>query len=159
MKCPDCGYENPVGIQHCENCGEDMYDMLHDHVDTKEIDRSITPELKLDEPPSSHPILLYIRPDEPPLSIDRVDNLIIGRYDPKGEPVDVDLGPYGGREHGVSRKHARLDASQEPPILVDLDSYNGTFINGQKLQPDTPYQLDIGDEIRLGRLVLWMYYK
>jgi pSer/pThr/pTyr-binding forkhead associated (FHA) protein len=73
--------------------------------------------------------------------------------------VDVDLSEFKAQEMGVSRNHARLNARQDPPVLIDLGSSNGTFVNGQQLKPEQPQTLDSGDEVRLGRLVTRIYYK
>lgn len=160
MKCPDCGKDNRTGVLICEHCGNDLYDGLLERVSTKQIKRQGTKNLKLDEPPSSRPLLLYVQQDEAPLTIERNNYLIIGRIEPDSdELVDIDMEPFGGREQGVSRKHARLDARENPPVLIDLGSYNGTFVNGQKLTPQQPHELESGDEIRLGRLVTHLYYK
>jgi pSer/pThr/pTyr-binding forkhead associated (FHA) protein len=42
---------------------------------------------------------------------------------------------------------------------MDLGSYNGTYVNGVKLSADQPYPLESSDEIRLGRLIVRVYYK
>lgn len=161
MKCSECGHENPAGILTCEKCNEDIYDLLVGEAATKKLDRKSTRELQLSEPSSSRPILLYIGNAAQPLSVNRLNNLVIGRIDPDddSQPVDVDLSEFQAQEMGMSRNHARLDARKDPPVLVDLDSSNGTFINGHQLTPNEPHKLDSGDEIRLGRLVTRIYYK
>lgn len=53
---------------------------------------------------------------------------------------------------GVSRKHARVHRDANGDItLVDLDSRNGTFLNGRKVRMAV---LRGGDEIRVGPVVL-----
>jgi len=47
----------------------------------------------------------------------------------------------------VSRQHARLSLRENTVFLEDLDSKNGTYLNGQPLT--TPTQLREGDEIRV----------
>ena len=47
----------------------------------------------------------------------------------------------------VSSFHARIDRSPEGFLLVDLNSRNGTFLNGKKIESGL---LKTGDEIRLG---------
>jgi pSer/pThr/pTyr-binding forkhead associated (FHA) protein/subtilisin family serine protease len=47
----------------------------------------------------------------------------------------------------ASRHHARIDLQQSIFVLADLDSANGTFVNGQRIQRHT---LRNGDEIRIG---------
>lgn len=39
---------------------------------------------------------------------------------------------------GVSRKHAELSKKVGHWLLTDLGSHNGSFVNGTKLEPDTP---------------------
>jgi pSer/pThr/pTyr-binding forkhead associated (FHA) protein len=161
MKCSECGHENRAGVLICEKCGGDIYDILVGEAATKELDRKTTRELKLNEPPSSRPVLLYIGNAIQPLSVNRLDNLVIGRVEAgdDSQSVDIDLSNFQALEMGVSRNHARLDARKDPAILLDLSSANGTFVNGQQLNPDEPRQLESGDEIRLGRLVTRIYYK
>jgi DNA-binding winged helix-turn-helix (wHTH) protein len=52
----------------------------------------------------------------------------------------------------VSRRHARLMVTGDIVTVEDLDSKNGTFVNGQPVS--TPVQLRDGDEIRTGSVVL-----
>lgn len=47
----------------------------------------------------------------------------------------------------VSRHHARIRRDDEQYVLEDLDSKNGTFVNGQDL--DGPHHLQDGDEIQI----------
>lgn len=51
----------------------------------------------------------------------------------------------------VSRKHAILLKTADGLFVQDLSSHNGTFLNGLKLEPETPYALALGDQIRFGR--------
>jgi len=53
---------------------------------------------------------------------------------------------------GVSRRHARLRiaAGPEPAILTDLDSTNGTFVKGKRIE--LPTALADGDLIKIGSL-------
>jgi pSer/pThr/pTyr-binding forkhead associated (FHA) protein len=164
MICPDCGHNNRIGVQLCENCGADLYDSLLEMVATKQLSKADTREIEGipdDSSPSSNPIVVYISNDKNPLAIERLPNLIVGRIDPNDDSVkvDVDLEPYDAQDLGVSRQHARLFASSHKPILVDLGSYNGTFINGQQLTPSQDYEVKSGDEIRMGRLVMRFYFK
>ena len=48
----------------------------------------------------------------------------------------------------VSRHHARIDTQGGAFTLVDLDSANGTFVNGQRIREQP---LRDGDEIRIGQ--------
>jgi hypothetical protein len=82
---------------------------------------------------------------------------VIGRQDPQsGNFPEVDLEPCGGRENGVSRRHARI-FYQGGFFLEDLQSVNFTHLNKQKLLPRQPMPLNNGDEIMLGKLAIRFY--
>lgn len=51
----------------------------------------------------------------------------------------------------VSRLHCRLSAAEPGLEVVDLDSTNGTFVNGQRVTRAT---LKAGDRLRVGRVEL-----
>jgi pSer/pThr/pTyr-binding forkhead associated (FHA) protein len=79
---------------------------------------------------------------------------LIGRSDTvSGFFPDIDLGSHGALEAGVGRRHMMLSLQGGQIVAEDLNSTNGSFINGQKLQPNIPQPLNNGDELRLGNLV------
>lgn len=79
----------------------------------------------------------------------------IGRTDrANGIFPQVDLDPEGGYEAGVSRKHAQITKQSEVFYIKDLGSVNGSFLNKQRLAPETPQPLKDGDELRLGNIVM-----
>ena len=53
---------------------------------------------------------------------------------------------------GVSRHHARVRISGSDATIEDLESKNGTFVRGTRI--DGPVALSDGDEIRLGLMAL-----
>ncbi len=79
--------------------------------------------------------------------------LLIGRASKKTVP-QIDLGPHGGSQAGVSRQHARLVYQDAHWLLEDLASTNGTFVNEARLAPNQPKSLHNGDIIRCGQLKL-----
>lgn len=54
----------------------------------------------------------------------------------------------------VSRLHARIVQEKESFYLEDLNSTNGTFKNGLRLQPYEKRELATEDEVRIGRISL-----
>lgn len=53
----------------------------------------------------------------------------------------------------VSRMHARFSLDREGKMTVrDLNSSNGTWLNGERLQPNESRVLQQGDHVRLGRM-------
>jgi pSer/pThr/pTyr-binding forkhead associated (FHA) protein len=81
------------------------------------------------------------------------DEISIGRSAPD-TPIDVDLNPFNAHLLGVSRKHAIIKPLPTACVLIDLDSTNGTFINGNNLIPRQPYLLKSGDEIQIAGVYL-----
>lgn len=102
-------------------------------------------------------IYLHIAGAPEPVRTKLTRPLTMGRSD-NDVDVDVDLTPYKAAEKGVSRRHMLLELVQETVTLTDLGSTNGTFLNGQKLQPFQKRVVRDGDEIRLGKLSVRIYF-
>src|SRR5688572_23544892 len=66
----------------------------------------------------------------------------------------VDLKPYNGMDHGVSRRHLKLTVTTTDLVVIDLKSTNGTRLNDRPIEAQTPYRLLDGDILSLGRLDL-----
>ena|SRR5437868_6667034 len=54
----------------------------------------------------------------------------------------------------VSRLHCQLSATDEAVQVKDLDSTNGTFVNGKRITSAT---LQAGDVLKVGRVDLRIY--
>jgi len=104
--------------------------------------RTLTASFVIAQPPPPATIQIPDRPE-----------LIVGRSDPQSNSYpDVDLGPYGGLDLGVSRRHFRLTRNGEHFYLEDLNAMNGSIINGQRIPPYTLHPLRSGDRITLGKM-------
>ena len=79
--------------------------------------------------------------------------IIIGRSD-DGSAVDVDLTHKGGYRMGISRQHMQLAPAGENIIATDLNSRNGSKINGQSMRPMQAYAIHSGDTLQLSGLDL-----
>jgi len=90
-----------------------------------------------------------------------ITELALGRKNPDtGEVPEIDLEESGAVEQGVSRRHAHIFRKETASLYVeDLGSPNGTYLNGQKLIANQPRILRDGDELRLGRLVLLVFFE
>lgn len=55
------------------------------------------------------------------------------------------------QDSSVSRIHARLEATAEGVGVQDLNSRNGTLVNGEKLSPHESVSLQEGDVVQFGR--------
>ena len=56
-------------------------------------------------------------------------------------------------EATISRCHALLLMRAGHMAVMDLESANGTFVNGIQVRPDAPVHLADGDMIRMGRVI------
>ncbi len=65
----------------------------------------------------------------------------------KKDQVDIWIG-----RDAVSRIHARLDRTGEGGFVTDLNSMNGTFLNGERLKPNEKRPLCHGDRISFANL-------
>lgn len=155
--CHNCGTENPDVEVYCRQCGI-LLDPLQSG-DTSGIyvpPSPVTPKRRwgtarfdLD----SFLVLTLRDYDAPPIRVNVNHELILGRAHQEYVP-DIDFDRFDGYERGVSRQHAALRRQHDTIVLVDLNSANSTFLNGQRLVPDQPRIVRDGDEVRLGQLVL-----
>lgn len=104
-------------------------------------------------PPKGVRFLLPEKNISIPLPEPEKNGLIVGRTYGANQ-VDIDLGPHGAVELGISRRHSRLTKQDDIWLIDDLSSLNGTHVNNVKLTPDTPVPLKNGDVIQLGRMYL-----
>lgn len=56
---------------------------------------------------------------------------------------------------GISRYHLKIDRDGEDFTISDLNSTNGTFINGERLAPHLPHKIRRGDELRIGKCIYY----
>lgn len=84
----------------------------------------------------------------------------LGRFDIGATKKDeVDLTPYGAQDRGVSRVHAHIHLEDGYIYITDLDSKNGTYVGGERLEPHTPTILSKGNEVLLGRLSIQILFR
>jgi pSer/pThr/pTyr-binding forkhead associated (FHA) protein len=73
-------------------------------------------------------------------------------------PVPLTIGRAGdnavvlARDDFASARHARIEAQRDGIWVIDLDSTNGTFVNGQRI--DGRRRLRDGDVVRVGETEL-----
>lgn len=155
ITCPSCSQANPDTNLFCSHCGE----MLDRFQKTPKIDvgnlRVNYPQWGNARISSRHRLVLRLVNSLKQIRIDLVENqpVTLGRADPLADIMpDFDLSRYNGLAMGVSRRHASLVMQDNTLQITDLDSTNGTYLNGKRLIPYRPNILRDGDEIRLGDL-------
>ena len=89
------------------------------------------------------------------LEVSLVKPARLGRSDPAQNIFpEVDLSNDLALESGVSREHACIFARGRTLMVEDLGSTNGTLLNGKRLDPYIPEQLNHGDQLQLGKLLI-----
>jgi len=101
------------------------------------------------------PFALYLVDEE--IFFPLIDQLkiTIGRKTPgQGITPVIDLSPYDAYKKGVSLLHAtiKFDDNKSEVLVVDLNSANGTRVNGDRIPPDTEVLIHNNDIITLGKL-------
>ncbi len=163
--CPYCGRENREGVFFCEDCGHPFVggtgvftttQLVPDDVATFR-GRVTWGTARFDQDST---IILRVRDHATPIHLESQEETLLGRTDSNSDAIpDVDFASFGAAEQGVSRRHAIIRRGEDTLTLIDLDSKNGTFLNGQRLVPRQPRVLRDGDEIRLGRLIFHVFFK
>ncbi|MBC8171570.1 MAG: FHA domain-containing protein [Anaerolineae bacterium] len=126
--------------------------------------------LQDDKPAEKHPasgvfelgmiLRIEIQGSDVPLLLLPRRETFIGRVDPgSGDIPELDLSPYAAYQMGVSRRHALIRWEDNQMHVLDLGSRNGTYINGKKAQPHQSLKLHDGDEMRLGKMSLRLYFR
>jgi len=174
QKCPNCGQQNRPGVIFCENCGASLIGKLPLSTKALDTDNSDQPDIGIDTSTLTdvtiqgtatfeHGMLLRLEVEGSPDPVRFTPKVetIFGRRDPAtGDKPDIDLTPFAGYRMGVSRRHAAIRPGDENGLdLWDLGSSNGTFLNGQRLSAHRPYRLRDGDEIRLGQMMIHVYFE
>jgi hypothetical protein len=159
IECPTCHKTNPPGSPYCYSCGT----ILQVAPGLANATRPLGPH-SVDNAFFGENWVLYLKVQGTSETL-RVQprqgtETVLGRKSPDSVMIpDVDLSAYAGDERGVSRLHASLRRQDQTLVLTDLGSVNHTFINGQRVHEHEVRVLHDGDEIRLGRLVLYAYFR
>jgi hypothetical protein len=161
--CSNCQSKQFDGTIFCADCGASMAPASRREttmsLGQRDPSGDLAPNPVIEPAPEPLPsgprITLVIMNSGRRISLDIGDDLLIGRKDnARGIFPDVDLGLDGGYDAGVSRRHAILSHQSGAFTIEDLGSANGTFVNGQRLAPETTTRLQSGDELKCGTLLM-----
>jgi pSer/pThr/pTyr-binding forkhead associated (FHA) protein len=130
IKCPVCQNLEPNGSLFCSECGGEIYKIV---------------------PGGQHEIILEFVDSGERLKLNGSREYTIGRVSKSQALIpDVDLSRYGAFQKGVSRLHAILKTSPTECHIMDLESANGTRINGKRVTACVDLPVKNGDTINFG---------
>ncbi len=156
--CSTCQHQEVVGALFCSECGAQLHNMgsLATHnIETNEIDHN-----DFNAPPSMRKAkldtgsaTLQILDGGQIIPLANRSEFTMGRIsDEQTIMPDIDLTPYRAYEYGVSRLHAALKRKEDKLTIMDLNSSNGTYLDGFRLKPEHETPLSHGCIISLGKL-------
>jgi hypothetical protein len=88
------------------------------------------------------------------LALELQGDIVIGSNAAADTDLDVNLAYLDGYERGVSRRHILLRPSRERLYVIDLNSTNGTSVNGMPSPVGEAHALRDSDLLTLGRMHL-----
>jgi hypothetical protein len=146
-----------MSANEISNSSADQTTNVSTNVETKPLDQQMIEQVKFSLGSAllyEHTgVLLRIAETGMVIPLPVTSRVLIGRSEiNKIQQVNIDLTPFGGRILGVSRRHALIYRMKNSLFLEDLDSVNGTCINGQRLNAGQPRLLRNGDEVCFGNL-------
>lgn len=162
ISCPNCQYEELSGALFCSKCGAQL-SQIKEQVATNTI-HTATIENAFDgisipsfpPPPSDAAdsiVALHIISSGEIIHASGGKEFTLGRSSPGQSIVpDIDLTPYQAYETGVSRLHANIRIQGSQITVMDLESANGTRINGNPIDPHAEHSLVHGDILTLGKI-------
>jgi CheY-like chemotaxis protein len=93
-----------------------------------------------------------------PFTITLRKPMTFGRAANGNPSTHVDLSRYGAADMGVSRVHMMMRHENGHFYVEDAGSLNGTYVNGQHIQPNQPFEIRSGQEVRCGQLSMYVYF-
>ena len=103
--------------------------------------------------PAAAKALLLRAPSGETIALDPARNeYLIGRPDPaSGSTPEINLGPLDANRT-LSRRHAKIVREGAAYFLREESASNGTFVNGERLQPGVNVPVKAGDKLRFGMI-------
>ena len=164
--CSNCNHNNMTGAMFCTECGAPLAgadSLTTQTIKSDKLKESVKKKIDLPTPPAvmlKNWVTLHLLDTGQVLPLAERNEFTIGRIS-EGQPImpDIDLSPYQAYANGVSRLHAVIKREASHIFLMDLDSANGTYINGKRLNPNVEHTLKNGDVVALGKLKIQILLK
>jgi pSer/pThr/pTyr-binding forkhead associated (FHA) protein len=159
LTCPTCHQDVYIGALFCLECGTQLLTDSGKDISEQRSQENFSENGQPETPGSPTPrLVLLILDAQQQIPLPVSGRYIIGRAtEGKASSDYIDLTSYNGYDKGVSRKHVSLTIKGNNISLIDLDSSNGTRINGILIKPQKDYLLQRGDILSLGDLRLQLF--
>jgi hypothetical protein len=164
LTCPHCGQSCRLSDTTCPRCGTLFENVLEYEEDDKTftVAAELTAQSNGDKswprvgaiPQMSVTVVFDV--GNRSFTLPNQEIVIIGRGSATSDEPEayIDLGHFDARDKGVSRQHVKILRKDTLIYVVDLDSMNGTWLNGRRLRKYVERLLRNGDELQLGSLKL-----
>lgn len=103
-----------------------------------------------------------VMPDMSELVFDNIaPHLTVGRRSNiASRHIDIDMEDYDKGIFGVSRFHAMIIPDDRHGLIIkDMQSTNGTYVNGKKVKSNETYPLADGDFIKFANLKVQIFFE
>jgi hypothetical protein len=163
--CPVCKLGNETNAVVCQYCNAPLGNDVTGVPTTQRVEDpfGLTSEIKeqvtREHTPPSQGLSLFLLNKGEPIALSMEEEFVLGRAGFLTSEPMIDLTNHDAFVMGVSRRHALIRAAGEKYELIDLNSSNGTWLDGQRLVPTRPYDLPSGAVIQLGRMGLVVAYR
>ncbi|HWJ62232.1 MAG TPA: FHA domain-containing protein [Acidimicrobiales bacterium] len=144
--CTNCGHRNQAGSNFCSSCGQPL---------ERAVEEPATITFSLD---SESGELIEVDLDSVPAG----GRLVVTRGPNTGSEWDLEhVITTAGRHPDsdiflddvtVSRRHVEIEQTTSGSVVRDVGSLNGTYLNQQRIEGDTP--IANGDELQVGKFKL-----
>jgi hypothetical protein len=147
--CTNCGHRNPGNANFCSSCGSALEPRGEDHTITLPPVEDVNTgddelAVALDELPPGAALLL-VRRGPGAGSRFLLDETVTSAGRHPDSDIFLD-------DVTVSRRHAEVARQGSEYVVRDVGSLNGTYVNRERIESDTP--LVSGDELQIGRFKL-----
>lgn len=162
--CPVCHLSNDANAEICVHCKSPMGLEVSGAPTTRRVDmdselaEELIENISSSNPAPNEGLALFLLNNGRPIDVSTFPEIVLGRAGDLSHEHTIDLTEFDAFTLGVSRRHALIRVSDGKYTLTDINSSNGTWLNGNRLLPNKPHDLPSKSVIQLGRLKLVVIY-
>lgn len=162
--CPVCHLSNDANAVICQHCKSPMNSEVSGAPTTRRVDMAseLTDELieniSSNNPAPEEGLAFFLLNNGRTIDVCKYPEIVLGRVEDQSHEHTIDLTEFDAFTLGVSRRHALIRVSDGKYTIMDINSSNGTWLNGNRLLPNKQHDLPTKSVIQLGRLKLVVIY-